>query len=616
MTPRVPGKPARFRRSVSLLWRTLDWSRRLTINLLFLAVVVIFLGALMSERKVDVPHGAVLVLDPRGEIVEQLSYEPPAMLLLREGIEEGGRNEVLVQDLVDALELAAADGRIKALLLDMEGLRPSGLSKLQALGTALQRFRAADKRVIARGEHYTQSQYFLAAHADELYLHPMGVVFLQGFGVYRTYFRSALERLRIQVHAFQVGTYKSALEPFLRDDMSTADREATMDWLQVLWNAYCRDVAAQRNLPLEAVHTFADELPAQVEQVDGDLARLALERGLVDSLADGQQVRQRLIGLVGEQNGDFRQIGFRQYLRAVRTADKSQGPADARVGLVVARGMILGGKQHAGRIGAETVGALLRRAREDDAIRAVVLRLDTGGGSALAAETIRREVVLTQRAGKPVVASLSSVAASGGYWVASAADEIWAAPTTLTGSIGIFGAIPTFQSSLDALGIHTDGVGTTHMADAFDPRRELDPGTARVIQQTVEHGYARFLQVVAAGRGMTRDEVDAVGQGRVWAGTKAQELGLVDHLGETDAAVAAAADLAGLEDYGVTPIEPEADRRETLMRWLAGLAAGALAPQDPGWIRLLGQLNAQVTPVMGMTDPQGLYAWCLRCSAL
>lgn len=610
-------QPALLRRSITTLWQALNWSRLVVVNGLFLVLILFFIAALLTDRTPRVPDGAALVLELNGRIVEQLAYEPPAMLLVRRGVDDSRRDEILLQDILDALDIAASDPRVQVAVLKLEGLRPSGLSKLQAVGQALGRVRESGKPVIVHGEHYTQSQYYLAAYADEVYLDPMGAVLLQGFGVYRTYFRSALERLRIQVHAFQVGTYKSALEPYLRDDMSQADRQATLAWLDALWNAYCGGVAEQRHMPADAVHGFADSLAAHVDATQGDLARLALQRGLVDSLADRRQVEQRLIELTGEQNGDYRQIGFRAYLQANQDRTQwSSGPRDARVGLITGRGVILGGDQQAGRIGADTVSRLLRQAREDATIRAVVLRLDSGGGSALAAETLRREVLLTREAGKPVVASLSSVAASGAYWIASAADAIWAAPTTLTGSIGIFGAVPSFEHTLDALGIHVDGVGTTSMAAAFDPRQEIDPATARIMQQTVEHGYARFLQVVGAGRNMPPDEVDAIGQGRVWDAVTARELGLVDHLGELDDAIAAAAEFADLERFRVIRLQPVPGTRERIMRWLTGLASGFLAPQDDTWLHGVRQAVAQLTPLVLLDDPRGLYAWCVGCSIL
>jgi protease IV len=613
-----PRRPAmgRIRRLLSLAWHTVDITRRVFLNLLFLLLMLVALVAIFADDETPVPAGAALVLAPRGQIVEQLSYEPPALLLVREGVEEENRNESLLSDLLTALELAAEDQRIGAVVLDLSHLESSGLSKLQELGRALTQFRTSGKPVIACGDHYTQTQYYLAAHADEVYLDPMGAVFLRGFGAYRGYYHSALEKLRIQVHVFRVGTYKSALEPYVRDDMSAADRGATLAWLDTLWGAYCSDIAAQRELSPQAIRALVQEMPSHVDRLGGDMAQLAVEQNLVDDLMRRHQLRQRLIELVGEDDGDFRQISMSRYLDSPRPDHKLLASAKQQVGVIVARGLILDGKQRNGRIGSETLAALLRRARRDAEVQAVVLRIDTGGGSAFAAEVIRQEVLQTVAAGKPVVASLSSVAASGGYWIAAAADQIWASPTTLTGSIGIFGAFPTFERSLDALGVHVDGVGTTERAGAFDLRQPLAPGLSQMLQRNVERGYERFLEVVAEGRGMTRDQVDSVAQGRVWSGLSAQELGLVDALGDLDAAVAAAAELAGLESYGTVLIESELDPRELLMRWLAGLATGVMAPRDSHWLYSLQHLTDQLSILAHMNDPQGLYAWCPGCDTL
>ena len=610
-----PKSPGLIRRLFRFLWRALDLTRRLVFNLLFLFFLLLLLIALLAGEDEEVPSNAALVLAPEGEIVEQLSYVSPAVLLFREGVEEEVREETLLRDLIDAIDLARDDTRITVLVLDLEHLQAAGLSKLQEIGAALQRFRESGKPVIASGDYYTQGQYYLAAHADEIYLHPMGGILLPGYGIYRTYFKSALDELRVQIHAFQVGTYKSALEPFLRDDMSPAASRANLAWLDVLWKAYASDVAAQRDLPPGAIDEYADSMATLLDQVDGDIGQLALARGLVDSLKTRDQVRRRLIALVGETSGDFRKIRADRYLRLTRPTPELTGLLADKVGVIAACGIILDGKQRPGQIGGDSLAELLRKARRDGSIRAVVLRLDTGGGSAFASEIVRQELLLTRAAGKPVVASLSSVAASGGYWIASAADEIWAAPTTITGSIGIFGAVPTFERSLDAIGVHADGVGTTELSGAFDPRRPLHPAISVVMQRLVERGYRRFLDVVAEGRDMSPEEVDAVAQGRVWAGATAQELGLVDHLGDLQAAVEAAARLAELEEYDVDYVEQEPTPREQLLHMLSSWTGGLFGAIDLPALRLLETVAGELAIVAHMNDPQGVYAWCMTCDA-
>jgi len=609
------NSPGIIRRTLYFTWRVVDVTRRLVFNLLFLFFLMIFLMALLVGEEEEVPEGAALVLAPEGEIVEQLAYVPPAMLLLREGVEEEVKEETLLRDLIDAIELAREDERIGAMVLDLDQLAVAGLSKLQEIGKALDRFEESGKLVIASGDYYTQGQYYLAAHASEIYLHPLGGVLLSGYGIYPTYMKSALDRLLVQVHAFKVGSYKSALEPFLRDDMSDEAREANRAWLDALWAAYRRDVTAQRELPEGAIDGYANDIVEHLDQTGGDIGRMALNLGLVDALKTRDQVRRRLVELVGAGRDGFRQIRHDRYLELARPAPELTIPMRDKVGVVVGRGMIMDGKQRAGRIGGDTLVGLLKKAREDGTIRAVVLRIDSGGGSLFASEVIRQEMLLMREAEKPVVASMSSVAASGGYWIAAPADEIWAAPTTVTGSIGIFGAMTTFERSLDAIGVHADGVGTTDLAGSLDPRRPLNPLVAGVMQRVVERGYGRFLEIVAEGRGMDLEEVAEVAEGRVWSGETAQRLGLVDGLGGVEEAIAAAAQRAGLEDYDVTYVEQEPTPREQLIRMLASQARGLFGETGHSAVKALDGIAGELDMLSLMNDPYGAYAWCLTCDA-
>ena len=607
------SSPGIIRRTLYFMWRVVDVTRRLVFNLLFLFFLMIFLMVLLVGEEEEVPEGAALVLAPEGEIVEQLSYVPPAVLLLREGVEEEVKEETLLRDLIDAIELAREDERIGALVLDLDQLTRAGLSKLQEIGAALERFRESGKPVVASGDFFTQGQYYLAAHASEVYLHPMGGVLLYGYGTYPTYMKSALERLLVRVHAFKVGSYKTALEPFLRDDMSDEAREANLAWLEVLWAAYRKDVTIQRALPEGVVDGYVNDMVEHLDQAEGDVGQMALDLGLVDDLKTRSQVRRRLVELVGAGRDGFRQIRHDRYLELARPASELASLMRSKVGVVVGRGMIVDGKRRAGQIGGDTLAGLLKRAREDGTIRAVVLRIDSGGGSAFASEVIRQEVLLMREAGKPVVASMSSVAASGGYWMAAPADEIWASPTTITGSIGIFGAMATFERSLDAIGVHADGVGTTDLAGSFDPRRPLNPLVAGVMQRVVERGYGRFLEIVAEGRGMSMEEVAEVAEGRVWAGETAQRLGLVDGLGGLEEAIAAAAQRAGLEDYDVTYVEREPTPREQLITMLASQARGLFGETGYAALKAFDGIVGELDIIGLMNDPQGAYAWCLAC---
>jgi protease-4 len=430
-------------RMITKLWKAVTFLRRLFLNLLFIALVLLVIGFFLSGSANRIPSGAALVLAPTGKIVEQ----PAGLLLVDRFYGMSPPAETVLRDLTDGIDTAGKDPNIKALLLDLDSLDGAGLSQLQEIGEALKRFKTSGKTIIAYADSYDQRQYYLAAHADRLYLHPMGHVWLSGLGVFRHYFKKALDDLQVDFHVFKVGAYKSALEPFTRNEMSAYDREANLAWLTVLWDAYKSDVAAQRRLPAARIDEYINNLNVNLAETDGDAAELALAAGLVDDLKTRDEVREELIAMVGaDENGDgYKRVAFEIYTAVMLPKARRPRTADRRIGLVVAEGIIMGGTQPAGRVGGESTAGLIRQAREDAAVKAVVLRINSGGGSAMASEIIRRELELTRKAGKPVVVSMSTTAASGAYWISVAADEIWALPTTVTGSIGIFAAVPTFD---------------------------------------------------------------------------------------------------------------------------------------------------------------------------
>jgi protease-4 len=586
-------------------------------NIIFVAIVVFLLSLVFGGKGANLPETAVLVLAPAGDIVEQRSED----LLSSELVSDEVTAETALKDILDALEHAKSDSRIKAVLLDTGKLKGAGLSKLQDIGLALKRFRESGKPVIASGDFFMQRAYYLAAHADRVYLSPMGGVLLTGFGIYQNYYKSALDKLQVQFHVFRVGSYKSALDPLMRNDMSEFDRSANLTLLESMWSAYKNDIASQRGIDSSSLDDYVNHLPDRLAEQKGDAAQLALSWGLVDALKSRDEVQDELMRLVGEDpsHGTFKQVQFDEYLKAVRPTSPENAGENPKVAVIVAQGLILDGIQPAGRIGAESLSDLIRQARKDDAIRALVLRIDSPGGSAFAAETIRRELELARLAGKTIAVSMGSVAASGGYWIATGADEIWAAPTTVTGSIGIFSAFPTFERSLQALGIYNDGVGTTRLADAFNPSRPMNRLMADALNQFMEQGYAAFIQRVADGRKMQTDAVRKVAEGRVWAGQHALENGLVDKLGGLESAIESAAKRAGLETYTVDYLQQPLTRRERLLKELREFfratmlnALRAAFPEYAGVVTALA--DTRMTEMAALNDPRGLYAYCITCS--
>ncbi len=600
------------------LWRAVDTTRRMTLNILFLAIIGILIVAAFSGGGPDVPKSTVLVVAPSGSLVEQLGGDPVEKM--KQQLTGDGEAETLLKDLVDAISVAKEDERVKVLVLDLDKLGGAGLTKLQDLGAAIDDFKDSGKKVIAAADNYSQSGYYLAAHADEIYIHPMGMVILDGFGRYRTYYKDGIDRLELDWNIFKVGTFKSAVEPYLRNDMSPAAREANVEWMGDLWRAFLTDTSEARGLPFEDLVAYSENIGALIESVGGDTAKAALNAGLIDTIATRDQVRDRLIELVGEDEDShsYHRVSVEDFLKAEggdRTGEKAKGDL---VGVVVARGMILGGTQPPGKIGGDSTAALIRQARQDDDIKAIVLRVDSGGGSAFASEIIRRECQLAKEQGKPVVISMGSVAASGGYWISMASDEIWAHPTTITGSIGIFGMFPTYQKPLAKyLGMRVDGVGTTSLAGAFRPDRKLDPEVGKIIQSIINKGYDEFITLAAEARGVTPDDIDSIAQGRVWSGEDAHSLGLVDQLGGLDDAIASAAKMADLgDDFSVKYIEKELDFKQKMMADLfatAGSVFGidhqATAANSVPHREVLRLIEEQFELLDQFNDPNGIYAY-------
>jgi len=598
-----------------LVWRILEGIRRV-LHLILLLVIFGFILAALHTSIPNVPHAAALVITPEGEIVEQLASDPVRRAF---GQASGGpAPETLLRDVTDAIAAAKSDERIKLIVLDLGTLDSTGLSKLQEIGAALREFRAAGKRVVVAADSLDQTQYYLAAQAGEVYLDPMGLVYLDGFSYYRMFLKDAIDKLGVDVNVFRAGTYKSFTDQFSRSDMAASEREESSVWLEALWSAYQQDVTRARSLPAGALGEFVTDEPAALAAVSGDAAKLALQRGLVTALKSRRQMADELKVLVGEDEDthSFNSIGMNQYLASVRSKHVLKSKSDSRVGIVVASGEILDGHQPPGTIGGESTADLLRQARYDNAVKAVVLRVDSPGGSMFASEQILREVQTLRKAGKPVVVSMSTYAASGGYYISVAANQIFASPTTLTGSIGVFSVIPTFQRTLEKFGVKIDGIGTTPLAGDMRMDRTLTPARRRILQTSVDHAYADFLRRVGDGRKKPVEDVDKIAQGRVWAGIDAQRIGLVDHLGGLKDATDAAAKLAELgPDYNVDYIEPELNLREALLMQLRSETlrmaeiAGIIAPRSEVE-RVLDPMLEQARAIAKLNDPRGLYAYC------
>ena len=576
------------------IWDAMNFTRRLIFNIIFFALLLFLLAVLASGDKTrPLLDRTTLVIAPEGRIVEQYSIDPVSRALAKM---TGDRSNAQVQlrDLLRAIGAAAEDERIERVYLDLDGLGPTGLATLREVAAALRELREAGKQVVAYGTAYSQGGYLLAAQADEVYTDPMaGGVLLEGLASYGPYFGEALqEKLSVDVHVFKVGEFKSAVEPFVLDAASAEAKEADLYWLSDLWQRHLADIAAARGLSVGQVEAGIDGMADGVAAVGGDFARYSEQQGLVDGLMTRGQVEELLAGRgVADEDapGGFRAIGLEGYLAHVERDAPVLRPNQAQVAVVVAEGAISDGERPPGSIGGESTSALLREALEDDDIKSVVLRVNSPGGSAYASEQINREILALKEAGKPVVVSMGHLAASGGYWISMNADTIYADPSTITGSIGVFGLLPNFTRALDRIGIHTDGVGTTRFAGAFDPTRPMEPDVGRLVQASVEKIYADFVGKVADGRDSTPEAIDEVARGRVWSGAQALDRGLVDELGGLRDALAEAARRAELEegDYRVRYVEKAPSAFAQFVEGMASSRVGAALLGDGALARSL-----------------------------
>jgi protease IV len=609
---------AALRRFFRALGRGLDGLRR-TLHLIFLLLFAILALAVLLPQVPQVPRAAALLVSPQGALVDELAGDPVERALARaRGLPFA---ETLLQDLIDAIRLAKDDERIRVLVLELDGLGSAGLSKLEELAEQVREFRDSGKPVVAIGDGYSRNQYYLAAQADHVFMHPMGFVLIEGYSQYLPYYKSLLDKLYVDYNVWTVGEYKSFVEPVTRDDMSPEDREATGHYLRGLWDAYQRDVTAARQLSADALQRYADDAGALLAAAGGDTGRMALDFGLVDGLLTRDAIREQLRDLVGaDDNGDgYARVRHEAYLQAQRARPGPRRGTREKIAVIRAVGTILDGSQAPGSIGGDSTAALIREAANDDDVKAIVLRVDSPGGSAFASEVILRELEVFRASGRPLVVSMSSVAASGGYWISMAADQIWASPNTLTGSIGVGATLPTFQRSLAALGIHVDGVGTTELGNPYDLTRELSDPARELIGRTVEYLYDEFVTKVAEHRSRSVESIDAAARGRVWTGAQALELGLVDELGPLGDAIRAAADLAGLAEdaYRIEYRSAPLGFAQRLAMELARVSApliGALGFPQSLPVRLKALLDASIEPIAffeRLNDPRGIYAYCL-----
>ena len=607
-----------FKKLGSVLDSTLVFVRRAFVFIILVALAAGIIGGL-SGQKIEIPEEAILVLDLNGPLVEEFSQTEFEQVINE--FTDSGTPEILLSDLIKIIEAAKNDERIKYLLLDLEYFGGGGPSKLQAVARALKDFKTSGKKIIAySGLGYWTSSYYLAAHADEIHMHDYSALLIEGYRSSRTYYKSFFDKFYIDSNVFKVGEYKAFVEPYFRDDMSEEAKNNVIEWISVLWSTYLAEVSEARDIDSAKFKNYIDSPVEYLKLSNGDLAKAALEAGLVDKLSNKREFHDYLVSLSGETEDDsINSITMNEYKEAIdlNSNSYSDGLKESNIALIIASGSIIDGSSGPATIAGDDFIKLIRKAYRDESVKALVLRVDSGGGSAYASEVIADELEKFKQSGRPIVASMSSVAASGGYYISAPADKIFANHTTITGSIGVGGFIPTFERALDQIGIHEDGYSTVDLTTSlFKTLTEKDK---EIMQMGVDDIYIKFITKVAEGRSMSVEEVDAIARGRVWIGEKALEIGLVDELGDIEDAILAAAELAELEEdnYGVKVILredqgfgfafPIATKFKSLLEYFGFTFASKSYQPVLNWLQQQTQLLSE------LNDPRGMYYYCF-CS--
>jgi protease-4 len=591
---------------------------RTFISFIFLGFLVLVISGMFVDELQPVPEQGALYLAPNGMLVDQRSYIPPIDQLLSG--QNASESETLVREIIEVLQSASNDDRITHLVLDTSYMQGAGVAKLEEISSALLQFKKTGKPIIAIADNFTQSQYFLAAHADHILLNPLGTLMITGFGAYGSYYKDALEKLRINVHVFRAGIYKNAVEPLIRNDMSVAAREETYDVVSRLWAYYSSKIEELRGLDNGSINDLANNLHIKVAETNGDMALLAQREGLVDQLATRSETLDYLDQQIPGTDGKFNSIDMWSYLEHINRQSQTVATNSDKIAVVMAKGTILDGEQPEGTIGGDTLSAILNNLDIENEVKAVVLRIDSPGGSAFASELIRDAVDKIAQKDVPIVVSMGSYAASGGYWIAAQADAILAQSTSITGSIGVYSMIPTVENSLAALGIYSDGVGSTDIAGIRQLDRSMSDETKVILQASVENIYNRFLGLVAEGRDRTITAVDKMARGRVWTGQQALELGLVDAIGGLDEAIQVAAELAQLENYDLLYPRRYLSPQEEFLRQLTSnisLSLGHIG-MTREWLpeRFFADTESLLRPLIELSefnDPRGIYLHCDNC---
>ncbi|WP_392560205.1 signal peptide peptidase SppA [Orbus mooreae] len=608
-------------KGIKYTWKAINLVREIILNLIFFIIILSIIGiiGLINDPKSGniSPQSGVLVLDLEGVLVDSLTYDQDLYKLSKKlnnnKTDLDRQNSVF--ELAQKIDQATNDPGIKGIVLKLDNFVGGNLPDLQYLVKYLEAFKNAGKPIYAFGGSFDQQQYYLASVANRINLINHGNISLYGLSANNFYFKELLDNLKVNTHVFKVGTYKSAVEPFLRNDMSEPAKENTTRWLSSMWDNYLNDISQNRKQPVDNLVPSPEVMLSRLKSVSGNMSEYALDNKIVDSLLSNYEADKYIDYLFDDEP----QVSIYDYqlyptrMQSLSSSTKPVANTKPLIAVVFIDGTITTGPSANNVAGSDSIVKQLRDINNNSNVRAVVLRINSPGGGVFASESIRSEVAALRNADIPVVVSMGGMAASGGYWIATQSDYIVANQNTLTGSIGIFGIIPTFENSLAHIGIHTDGVSTSPLAN-MNIATDLSPEANQLIQMNIENGYDNFVSLVADSRNMSYEEVDNIAQGQVWLGQEAKKIGLVDEIGDFDDAVTKAASLAGVTDYQIAWPKSEKDLFTTLFADYSAILPKSLSAMVYSQLPQSNQLKQYITFLDNLNDPQNSYIYCLNCA--
>ena len=596
---------------IKSIWKVINLIREIFLNLVFLVIILlIFSGIALikeSQKQDIIPQYGTLVMDLEGVVVDNSLYSDEMYELQNKiyGKRVNLSRENSLFDLVQKISQATSDPNINNMVLKLDNFVGADMSTLQYIGKYLDKFKAANKPIYAIGSNFNQSQYYLASYANKIYLTPLGAVNVFGLSANNLYYKTLLNNLKINTHVFRVGTYKSAIEPFIRDNMSEEARGNASRWLNLMWNNYLNDISTERKKAATQLVPPADKMLSELKSVNGNMAQYALANGLIDAITS--EVDFELDVKIKHK------VSIYNYQLKEEVEESNKEP---KIAVVFVNGTITDGANNSNIAGSQDIVKQLRDIRKNlnkNNIQAVVLRVNSPGGSVDASEAIRNELETLHRYQIPIVVSMGGMAASGGYWISTASDYIVANPNTITGSIGIFGIIPTFENSLSHIGVYNDGVSTSPLANN-SLTQSLSAEMEQFIQMNINNGYSTFISLVAKNRNMTIEQVDQIAQGQVWLGSEASKNGLVDKLGDFDDAIDMAATLANISDYQIDWQKPEGSWFNALYSDMIAMMPKSTAEVFFEQIPEVKQIKQQISVWDKFKDAQNRYIYCLNCA--